>query len=97
MKKSELKQLIKEEIKKVLKENNGYSYPYFEIEIDDYSEISTANSVYRKMKNSFQDKTEQNEAGGVFTFQNEDDWNSFYEELEKNGVPEEAIIGTDIN
>tara|TARA_R110000772_G_scaffold261788_1_gene380420 strand:- start:19 stop:312 length:294 start_codon:yes stop_codon:yes gene_type:complete len=97
MNKSDLKQLIKEEITNILNENEGYSYPYFEIEINDYREISTASGVYHEMKNSFQDKTEQSEGGGIFTFQNEDDWDNFYKALEDAGVPEKAIIGIDNN
>ena len=97
MKHSQLKQLIKEEIRSVLNENKEYSVPYFEMEINDYREISTASGVYHEMKNSFQDKTEQSEGGGIFTFQNGDDWDNFYKALEDAGIPEEAIIGIDIN
>jgi hypothetical protein len=96
MKKSELKKLIREEIQKVLKENE-WSYPYFDIEIDDYSEISTANRVYDELKGTFKGKTEDSETGATFTFQEEEDWGKFYDSLLDRGIPENVIIGGDYN
>jgi|TARA_R110000744_G_scaffold334295_1_gene439639 hypothetical protein len=97
MNKSDLKQLIKEEITNILNENEGYSYPYFELRVEDYSELSTVVSIYDEMKDSFQDKNEQSKAGSIFLFQNEEEFNSFYTTLIDNGVPERALADMENN
>jgi len=93
MKKSDLKQLIREEIQKVLNEQEEYSYPYYELRVKDYSFGSLISSIYGQMKDdgSFEDRSDQSDSGGIYLFQNPEDFDKFYQNLESNGVPEEAM------
>jgi len=99
MKHSQLKQLIREEIQKVLNEQEEYSYPYYELRVKDYSFSSLISSIYDQMKDygSFKDRSDQSDSGGVYLFQNYEDFDKFYQNLESNGIPEEAMVDIENN
>lgn len=101
MNKLELKQLIKEELRKALNEKieDRYSFPYYELRVEDYSFGSLVSSIYDQMVDygSFKDISDKSDSGGIYLFQSEDDFNNFYENLESNQIPEKAIVGIENN
>ena len=96
MKHSELQQLIREEIQNMFGgPNPRYSYPYYKLRIENHSHISLVSSIYDQMEDygSFKDISDKSDTGGTYIFQNHEDFNKFYRNLESNGIPEEAMVG----